>query len=105
MVGDSFFPAKPSFGFSVGLLLREALGLVRYRSSYLPELSTGGRSYVLNVLYVLMFPAQKRRFPFKNQIVAKSKSEKFNSKSEKFNSKSEKFNSKSEKFNKTKKQI
>ena len=98
MVGGSFFPAKPSFGFWFGLPLRVAPGLARYGSSHPPELSTGGRSYVLNVLYVLMFPAQKRRFLFKNQIVT-------NSKSEKFNSKSEKFNSKSEKFNKTKKQI
>jgi hypothetical protein len=98
VVGGSSFPAKPSFGFWFGLPLRVAPGRALCGPSHSPELSTGDRPYVLNVLYVLMFPAQKRQFIFKNQIVTKNKSEKFNSKSEKFNSKSEK-------FNKTKKQL
>jgi hypothetical protein len=103
VVGGFSFLAKPSFDFSVGLPLRVAPGLARYGSSHPPELSTGGRSYVLNVLYVLMFPARKRLFIFKNQIVTKNKGEKFRTKGEKFRTKGEKFRTKGEKFRTAKK--
>jgi hypothetical protein len=50
-----------------------------------------------------MFPARKRLFIFKNQIVTKNKGEKFRTKGEKFRTKGEKFRTKGEKFRTAKK--